>query len=141
MKILVAIDGSAPSLAALKFAIDLIGRQSEAGSIGLICVRDDTALRSASHVVGRKAVEDYLRELSEEDLVEARKLLATTDIPNETIHRTGRPDVEICAAARDQGYDMIVMGSKGRTGISDLLIGSIAQRVAAAATRPVVLVK
>lgn len=141
MKILVAIDGSAPSLAALKFAIDLLGRQSEAGSIGLVAVRDDTGLRSASHVVGRKAVEDYLKEQSELDLVEANKLLANTDIPHQTLHRTGRPDVEICAAAREDGYDMIAMGSKGRAGLSDLLIGSVAQRVSAAASQPVVLVK
>ncbi len=141
MKILVAIDGSAPSLAALKFAIALLGRQSEAGSIGLVCVRDDTGLRSASHVVGRKAIEDYLKEQSELDLIEADKLLAGTDIAHETIHRTGRPEVEICAVAREDGYDMIAMGSKGRAGLSDLLIGSVAQRVGAMATQPVVLVK
>ncbi|MFA7503196.1 MAG: universal stress protein [Burkholderiaceae bacterium] len=141
MKILVAIDGSAPSLAALKFAIETLGRQSEAGSIGLISVRDDAGLRSASHVVGRKAVEDYLKEQSEVDLIEARKMVADTGVPNETIFRTGRPEVEICAVARDEGYDMIAMGSKGRAGLSDLLIGSVAQRVAAMATQPVVLVK
>lgn len=141
MKILVAIDGSAPSLAALKFAIDMLGRQSEAGEIGLVAVRDDTGLRNASRVVGRKAIEEYLKEQSETDLAEARKLLAATDIAHETIHRTGRPEVEICAVARESGFDMIAMGSKGRAGISDLLIGSVAQRVAAMATQPVVLVK
>lgn len=141
MKILVAIDGSAPSLAALKFAIDLLGRLSEAGSIGLVCVRDDTGLRSASHVVGRKAIEDYLKERSEQDLVEANKLLAETAIAHQAIYRTGRPEVEICAVAQEEGYDLIAMGSKGRAGISDLLIGSVAQRVGAAAAQPVVLVK
>lgn len=141
MKILVAIDGSAPSLAALKFAIDLLGRATQPGSIGLVAVRDDTGLRNASRVVGRKAIEEYLKEQSEIDLIEAHKLLATTDVAHETIHRTGRPEEEICAVAREEGYDMIAMGSKGRAGISDLLIGSVAQRVAAMATQPVVLVK
>ena len=112
MKILVAIDGSAPSLAALKFAIETLGRQSETGSIGLVSVRDDAGLRSASHVVGKQAIEDYLKEQSETDLVEARKLLADTDIANETIFRTGRPEVEICTGAREEGYDMIAMGMK-----------------------------
>ena len=141
MKILVAIDGSAPSLAALRFAIGLIGKTTEPGSIGLVAVRDDTGLRSASRVVGRKAIEEYLREQSEADLVEARKLIEATDIPHETIYRTGRPEVEICAVATEDGYDMIAMGSKGRAGIGDLLIGSVAQRVSAMATQPVVLVK
>src|SRR5690606_31391269 len=101
-KILVAIDGSAPSLAALRFAIELLGRASEPGAIGLIAVRDDTGLRNASRVVGRKAIEEYLQEESEADLVEARKLLAATDIPSETIYRTGRPETEICAVAREE---------------------------------------
>src|SRR5690554_8207599 len=99
MKILVAIDGSAPSLAALRFAIGLIGKTTEPGSIGLVAVRDDTGLRSASRVVGRKAIEEYLREQSEADLVEARKLIETTDIPHATIDVTGAPEVETCPLA------------------------------------------
>jgi nucleotide-binding universal stress UspA family protein len=141
MKILVAIDGSAPSLAALKFAIDLVRRTSEPGSIGLVAVRDDTGLRHAGRVVGRKAIEEYLREQSEADLVEARKLLEASGIPGETIHRTGRPEVEICAVAGEQGFDMIAMGSKGRAGLGDVIMGSVAQRVGAMAKQPVVLVK
>src|SRR5690606_39937134 len=125
----------------LRFAIEMLGRASEPGTIGLVAVRDDTGLRNASRVVGLKAIEDYLHEQSATDPVEARKLLAATDIPSETIYRTGRPETEICAVAREEGYDMIAMGSKGRAGIGDLLIGSVAQRVVAMATQPVVLVK
>jgi nucleotide-binding universal stress UspA family protein len=42
----------------------------------------------------------------------------------------------------DKGkYDMIVLGSKGRGAIADLLLGSVAQRVLAHASQPVLLVK
>lgn len=141
MKILVAIDGSGPSLAALRFAIDLLGRLKEPGGIGVICVRDDIGLRGATHVLGRKAVTDYLEELAEQDLAEARTLLAGSTVTHETIFRTGRPEVEICAQATEGGYDMIAMGSKGRAGLGNLLIGSVAQRVSAMAAQAVVLVK
>lgn len=141
MKILVAIDGSAPSTAALKFAIGLLDRQLEQGAVGLVVVRNDANLQRASRLVGRQLITEYLQEQAELDLVDARKLLAETDIAHETIIRTGRPEIEICACAREGGYDMIAMGSKGRSGISDLLIGSVAQRVAAMADIPVTLVK
>jgi nucleotide-binding universal stress UspA family protein len=38
-------------------------------------------------------------------------------------------------------YDMIVLGSKGRSAIADMLLGSVAQRVLTQAKQPVVLVK
>jgi len=37
--------------------------------------------------------------------------------------------------------DMVVMGSKGRSGLMDVLLGSVAQRVASKSTVPVLLVK
>jgi nucleotide-binding universal stress UspA family protein len=36
---------------------------------------------------------------------------------------------------------LIVLGSKGRSALKDLMIGSVAQRVASLAKTPVVLVK
>jgi nucleotide-binding universal stress UspA family protein len=47
----------------------------------------------------------------------------------------------IVKAASDRGCDLIVLGSKGRTELKDLLIGSVAQRVATLADMPVTLVK
>jgi nucleotide-binding universal stress UspA family protein len=37
--------------------------------------------------------------------------------------------------------DMIVMGSKGRSGFVDMIMGSIAQKIVSGAKQPVVLVK
>ena len=38
-------------------------------------------------------------------------------------------------------FDTLVLGSKGRSGLSDLVLGSVAQRLIALAKQPVVLVK
>ena len=48
---------------------------------------------------------------------------------------------EIIALANKEKIDLIVMGSKGRTGILDALMGSVAQKVSAAAKQPVLLIK
>ena len=47
----------------------------------------------------------------------------------------------ITETAANGKFDLIVMGSKGRTALKDLLMGSVAQRVSALSSVPVLLVK
>jgi len=44
---------------------------------------------------------------------------------------------EIVALAKQEGYDLIVIGTHGRTGISHALLGSVAERVVRTAPCPV----
>jgi nucleotide-binding universal stress UspA family protein len=53
----------------------------------------------------------------------------------------GNAAQEIVAQGQKGKYDMIVLGSKGRSAIADMLLGSVAQRVLTQAKQPVVLVK
>jgi nucleotide-binding universal stress UspA family protein len=53
----------------------------------------------------------------------------------------GITEAEIVRFARDSGYDLIVMGTHGRTGIGRLLLGSVAARVVQTAACPVLTVK
>jgi nucleotide-binding universal stress UspA family protein len=141
MKLLVACDGSKTSLLAVKAAIDLIGRCTQGGSITLISVHDSIALRHAARFVGKEATEDYLRELSEADLAAARRALDKAGVRHDMIIRRGHVATEIVNAAKRGKFDMVVLGSKGRSALRDLLIGSVAQRVGELATIPVLLVK
>jgi nucleotide-binding universal stress UspA family protein len=42
---------------------------------------------------------------------------------------TGAPHAEITRVAREGGFDLIVIGSHGRTGLAHALLGSVAERV------------
>src|SRR5687767_13019264 len=53
----------------------------------------------------------------------------------------GRTHEQILKAAKQQRADLIVMGTHGRTGLTKLLIGSVASRVVATARCPVVTVR
>ena len=53
----------------------------------------------------------------------------------------GTPVAEIVNFARDGGYDLIVMGTHGRSGLSHALIGSVAERVVRKAHCPVLTVR
>jgi nucleotide-binding universal stress UspA family protein len=52
----------------------------------------------------------------------------------------GSPDEAIPEAATENGVDLIIMGSHGRTGISRLVQGSVSAHVIAAANCPVMTV-
>lgn len=142
MKILVATDGSPSSLDAVKYAAQLVGMlQPGAHHISLINVHDDAGLRHAKSYVGGTAVDDYLRELGEQDVAPSRQLLEAAKVPHDVIMRNGHTAKEIVACASDGSFDLIIMGSKGRGAVADLLIGSVASRVMAAAKSPVLLVR
>ncbi len=53
----------------------------------------------------------------------------------------GEPAREIVRAAEDEQVDLIVMGTYGRSGLSRLLLGSVADRVVRTAPCPVVTVR
>lgn len=141
MKILVATDGSKNALRAVKYAAKLVDALKASSVITLISVHDDVALRHAERFVGKKAVADYLRDLSETDLADARKALDKAGVSHDMIIRTGNIGAEIAAAAQEGKFDLIVLGSKGRSALKDLLMGSVAQRVMEMAKTPVLMVK
>lgn len=142
MKILVATDGSKSARKAVKYAAGLIGQLSPGDHrITLLSVHDDSALAHARSYVGREAIADFLREASEKELLPARRLLDKAGVRHDMVLRTGHVSQEIVACAKKGRFDLIVMGSKGRAAIADLLLGSVAQRVLATAETPVLLVK
>ena len=141
MRILVATDGSENSLSAVKYAAKLSASMGSSEKITLVSVHDDTALRHASQYVGKPEVDDYLRDKSEKELLPAINALDSAGIKHEQAIVVGHVSEEIVKLADAGNYDMIVMGSKGRSGIADLLIGSVAQRVLSDAKQPVLLVK
>jgi len=53
----------------------------------------------------------------------------------------GEPAAKIVKAARARKADLIVVGTHGRTGVSKLFMGSVAQRVITMAPCPVVIVR
>ncbi len=141
MKILVAVDGSKPALHAVKYAIDLSAKLSAPAYVTLISAHDDSGLRHVRKHVPAGSIQDHLRELSDADLKPARKLLDKAGVPHDMVIKVGHVAEQIVKTANSGKFDMVVLGSKGRSGFSDLLLGSVAQRVVSSAKQAVVLVK
>jgi nucleotide-binding universal stress UspA family protein len=67
--------------------------------------------------------------------------LTKEGLPFDAIVKQGHVSEEIVKTANSGKFDIVVIGSKGRSGIMDLLIGSVTQKVVASAKPPVVVVK
>jgi nucleotide-binding universal stress UspA family protein len=87
------------------------------------------------------AVEDYLREEADKNLAWAIKYLNKTKLPHDMAIRYGHPSEQILKEAQSGTFDMIIMGTKGRSSWADTFMGSVAQRVVGTSKIPVVLVK
>jgi nucleotide-binding universal stress UspA family protein len=141
MKILIAIDGSKSAQRAVKYAIVLAKQLAAPPHITLVTVHDDTGLRHLAKRLPKNGLEDYFRDLSDHDLKPTRKLLDKAGVPHDMVIKLGHVVEEILATANSEKFDLLVLGSKGRSGLSDLVLGSVAHRLIALARQPVVLVK
>ena len=141
MKILVPVDGSKSSLNAAKYAAKLAKDFRSKCTITLASVHDDIGLGHVKQFVAKSVVDDYLREVSEKELTSAQKALDTAGIKHTMVIKRGNVAQEILNLANKEKFDLIIMGCKGRTGILDTLMGSVAQKVSANAKQAVLLVK
>lgn len=141
MKFLVAVDGSRSSLSAARYAAKLASAVRGHNHITLLSVHDDSALKLFKRYVPKGVIGDYLRDMSEHDLARSRKLLDKAGIAHDMAIRFGDITTQILEEIQSSGCDMIVLGSKGRGALKSLVMGSVAQKVSARASVPVLLVR
>ena len=140
-KILVAVDGSAPSKLALRYAAG----QCRTCGASILALRVINTPRFSQWIAAHEKMEEELREEAERVLGEARAIAAEYGIEAATAAREGYPDEEIVKAAQeDPDVVMVVMGASGKNVTQRKLLGSVTQKVVAAVNRslpcPVVVV-
>ena len=73
-------------------------------------------------------------------LLAAKEAAAPYGLPVQTVTEYGDPTEQIVKYALEKGFDLIVMGTHGRSGLSRLFMGSVAERVARTSQIPVMIV-
>ena len=142
MKIVVPFDASTPSIKAVEFAGKYALQNS--GEIFLIHVAFD----ELEHATGRARQllpppsKEALAEHSQHILEEGKGHLAKypgVQVNTQTL--LGHPADEICKYAHEIGAELIIIGSRGLTGIDRFLLGSVTNRVVPHAHCSVVVIK
>lgn len=133
MKVLLAIDGSPPSQA----AIDAVAhRPWPAGATVRILSVIQPYTPPATEIVLADATLDEIRkrQAAEADRLTKQageRIAALGQLSVETAIREGDPRTAIVDVADEWPADLIVVGSHGRTGLKRLMLGSVAQSVVA----------
>jgi nucleotide-binding universal stress UspA family protein len=78
--------------------------------------------------IRQNVVEERQKKMAEQyEMVVSREIKA--DLKVEKMIRIGVPFLEIIRAAKEKDVDLIVLGTHGRSGLSHVLIGSVAEKV------------
>ncbi len=139
IKLLVPLDGSLFAEAALPHAADLA--RALDGTILLMRMVEPPV---APYVSGEVLVPGVMPELTaqaESYLAEVAQGLREAGLSVETITREGWPADVIAYGAEALGVNLIVMTTRGRTGIVRLLLGSVAMEVVRRSPLPVMLIR
>ena len=141
-RILVPVDFSSQSEEAVRYAASL-ARMANARVEMVHVVQDPFMAMVSSPEAYIPDVTELLNSLTERatSLLEQLKVKELTGVSTESIVLHGEPSRRIVDYAVDWGADLIVMGTHGRTGLSHVVLGSVAERVVRHAQCPVLTVR
>jgi nucleotide-binding universal stress UspA family protein len=140
MKILLAVDGSAYTkkmLAYLTTHSELVGTNNDFTAITVQAPLPPRA-RAA---VGADIANQYYEEESVKVTAPVSKFLQRHGIDAKLLHKVGAAGEIIAKTANSGKFDLLVMGSHGHGALGSLVLGSVATKVLAHCTAPVLIVR
>lgn len=140
MKILVPIDGSVLSLAALRHAIALVQAGLRAELV-LANVQAPASLYEWMRAPDAHALEAIAEAAGEHALQSAESLLREARLDATEVLVTGDPAHALLDLIDSEGCDAVVMGSHGEAGVLAAFQGSVSQALVHRSPVPVTLVK
>jgi len=139
-KILCPIDFSEPARAAMTAAVELCRHFDADLTLFHSYQLPGYTLPEGSVVASPKMLQE-LADQAESHLAEWKAIAEQLGAPKvQTSKGIGDPALEVVEVAKEGGYDLIVLGTHGRTGIRHALLGSITERVVRHARCPVLTI-
>lgn len=141
-KILVATDGSETSMRAAENAVS-IGKKAGA-AVTAVYVVDVHRLAQLPGYTAMPGIKDNLMELmfkeGGEALEEIEDMARDAGVAYERVIAEGDPGEELLKLCLDPGFDLIVLGTIGKSGLKRFLLGSVAEKVVRHSHVPVLVV-
>ena len=145
-RILVPADGSEESLKAVRYAVEFAKADGASVTVFHVAnmrdlIAEETALDQKKH--GLEDLTDRLRQSA--DRVFALCKAAVADhkggVDIHFVANIGRPGPTILKKAEKDGSDLLIMGSRGRSGLTSILLGSVSRYITTHSGLPVMIVK
>ena len=136
-KIVIATDGSEKNLSAVIEGL-MIARVSGA-KLHIVYVIDTKPLTTGVIEESYAGMYDSLRGEGEQALEQAKELAG--DLEAETFLLAGKPATEITRYVKEQGADLLVIGTQGKSGLGKLILGSVAETIIRTAPCSVLVVR
>ncbi|MFQ5975608.1 MAG: universal stress protein [Candidatus Hydrothermarchaeales archaeon] len=134
-KILVAVDGSEYSNAAVKKAGELA--EKFGSKVTLLNVMKPLSVFHEEIEVVENLQKDEARSI----LRKSKDILLDMGIDSKTLSKKGDPANEIVDLAKENDVDLVVVGSRGLSGIKMFLLGTVSNRVSEHALCSVLVVR
>ena len=138
MRILIAVDGSKPSLKAVQTLIEHAERYNRRPEVELLAVH--LPVPRVGHT-NKAQLERYYQEEGEGMLAAAKKKLDAAGLRYNAEVLVGPVAESIVKHAKSRRCDLIFIGTRGMSEIGKALVGSTATKVLHIADTPVLLVK
>jgi nucleotide-binding universal stress UspA family protein len=142
--ILVGIDGSESSIDAADYAIEMAkkdGAQVIALTVNRIPLSSYGLATPQDEVKQSKENEDMQEFKEWLDKISQNAKQNSVQLKKEIINSQMSVEAAIVEYAESEGVDLIVIGTRGNSGIKNMLLGSIASGIVKYATCPVMVVK
>jgi nucleotide-binding universal stress UspA family protein len=140
MKILIPVDGSMPSLDAVRHALRLQCSGLQASFV-LATVQEPTYLYEIVLAPDADVLERVTGAVGARSLKDAEALFNDAGIPFEREIGSGSVPETLIEIARRYGCDAIIMGARGWGALRSALLGSVSHAVLQASSVPVTIVK
>jgi universal stress protein A len=139
-KLLVPVDFSPHASKALDLAIEVATRFGASLEI-LHCYQINPGGISPYGIMMPENLDREFREAAQNKLDEWRERAQKANVDTEATLVPDLPSEAISRIARETGCDLIVMGTRGLTGLRHVVLGSVAERTLRGAHCPVLTVK
>jgi nucleotide-binding universal stress UspA family protein len=137
-RIVVGVDGSAQSTAALKWAVRIAkGMGSQITAVYAINMPIYFAPQYGVPFQFDQEWRDGMRTDFENKWC---KPLTASGVRYRTVMEDGRPASVVAAVAERENADLVVVGRRGRGGVAELLLGSVSHELVLSSKRPVLLI-
>jgi nucleotide-binding universal stress UspA family protein len=106
--------------------------QAELVVANVINIRNVQAVGKIEAMGYAVSSEDYVKGIEEERKAELKQMLAKSGFPKDrikSVFKVGHPFQELIKVVEEENVDLVVMGPKGRSDHSRILVGSVAEKM------------